>query len=105
MAQVICRAVGPVFLRELKCQGFGPAQIWMGLSSHHIEGGAVGIFRYIFIAIFGNDQNIVFTISARSSLPIRNCDHGFHGNDHARLEDRIYVLAQLESSLPTVVMA
>ena len=61
------------------------AQGLTALSSHHIEGGTIGILRDIFITIFGNDQNIVFTIPARSRLPIWNCDHGFHGNDHARL--------------------
>ena len=43
---------------------------------------AIGVARDVFIAIFGDDQNVVFAVSPCACLALGNGQHGFHGNDH-----------------------
>ncbi len=47
--------------------------------------GAIGVARDVFIAIFGDDQNVVFAVSPCARLALGNGQHGLHGNHHAWL--------------------
>lgn len=61
--------------------------------------------RDVFGLVLTDDDNVVFTVSTGAGLPLGDGDHRLHGNDHARFDDRVDVLTQLEPGLPTVVVA
>src|SRR5579875_294732 len=56
-------------------------------------------------ACLGDDEDVMFTISAGAGLVLRDHDHGLHGDHHARLEYGVNVLAQLQAGLPAVIVA
>ena len=47
----------------------------------------------------------MFAISPCPGLPFGNCQHRFHRDHHARLQDRVDILAQFKSRLAAIVVA
>src|SRR5947209_19783391 len=46
-----------------------------------------------------HDEDVVLAVAARAGLALRDREHRLHGDDHAGLEHRVDVLAQLDARL------
>ena len=73
--------------------------------ANNIEIRPIGIAGDIFVSVFGNDQNIMFTIAAGARLTIRNGQHRFHRNHHTGFKNGVDIFAQfwpMTSPKPTI---
>ena len=57
------------------------------------------------IVVVRNNKNVMLAVAASTWQMIRYSNHRLHRNDHARLQNRIAVFAQLEPSFTTIVVA
>src|SRR6478735_12518463 len=55
--------------------------------------------------VLADHQDVVLAVAAGARQAVRHRDHGLHGNHHARLEDGVDVLAQLQAGFAAVVVA
>ena len=58
--------------------------------------GSIREFGDVLSAIFRDNENVVFAITAAAFHVIRDCDHGLHGNHHAGLKHCLDVLTKLQ---------
>ena len=72
---------------------------------NHVKFGPIRVAGDILGTVFGHDQNVMLAISTCASLPIRDRQHRLHRNHHARFQNCVDILTQLQPGLAPVVMA
>ena len=65
----------------------------------------IGKARQVFIAIIGDQQNVMFAVAPRARLIIGERQHRLHRHDHAGGQNGVDILAQLKPRLAAIVMA
>src|SRR5699024_10065185 len=64
-----------------------------------------GELRDVLGPVLADDDDVLFAIAAGTRFAVENRDHRLHRDDHARFDDGVDVLTQLEPGLAAVVVA
>ena len=70
------------------------------VSANNIVSGPIGEPGDVFIAVFGNDQNIMLSIATGTRLTIWDGEHRFHRNHHARLQPGMVISMEPMLTIP-----